>query len=235
MNKNICFIIPAYNEEKNIANVIIKCKKIGHVIVINDASTDSTKNISKKLGSIVINNKENQGYDTSIHLGLKLACKSGYNYAITIDADGQHLIKDAKKIYKYLKKGFIISAGIRGKKQRIMENIFELYTSFFFGLYDPLCGLKGYNLKITKKYGLLNKKNYIGTSALLNAKKKGAKVFQVKISQKQRLGMSKFGGDFYGNFKIFRSFCLIVIRDIFNLFNMKKNDNLKNNNYNEFK
>ena len=90
-----------------------------------------------------------------------------------------------------------------------------------------MCGLKGYNLKITKKYGLLDKKNYIGTLVLLNAKRKGAKVLQVKISQKQRLGMSKFGGDFYGNFKIFRSFCLFIIKDIFKLFNMTKNGNLK--------
>ena len=48
MNKNICFIIPAYNEE-NIAKVILKCKKIGEVLVINDGSYDNTENISKNL------------------------------------------------------------------------------------------------------------------------------------------------------------------------------------------
>ncbi len=217
MNKNICFIIPAYNEEENIAKVILKCKKIGGVMVINDGSTDNTENISIKLGSIVINNKKNKGYDTSIQEGLKSAYKLGYKYAITIDADGQHLIKDALKIYRNLKKDFIITAGIREKKQRIMEYIFEIYTKYFFDLCDPLCGLKGYNLKSNKQFGLLNKKNYIGTLVLLNAKKNGAKVKQIKISQKKRSGGSKFGGDFYGNFKILRAFCLVVVKHIFNL------------------
>ena len=224
MNNNVCFIIPAYNEEKNIKEVITKCKKIGQVMVINDASTDNTENVSKKLGSIIINNKKNNGYDSSIPEGLKSAYKRGYKYAITIDADGQHLIKDAVKIYKHLKKNFIVTAGIRKKKQRIMEYIFEIYTNYFFDLRDPLCGLKGYNLKSTKQYGLLNKRNYIGTLVLLNAKKNGAKVLQVKISQKQRLGGSKFGGDFCGNFKIFWAFFIIVIKHIFNL---NRNGNLK--------
>ena len=61
MNKNICFIIPAYNdEEKNIAKVILKCKKIGEVLVINDGSYDNTEIYQKKFGSIIINNNKNQ-------------------------------------------------------------------------------------------------------------------------------------------------------------------------------
>ena len=216
MNKNVCFIIPAYNEEKNIAKVILKCKKIGEVLVINDGSYDNTENISKKFGSIIINNNKNKGYDKSIQKGLKFAFKRGYKYAITIDADGQHLIKDALKIYTNLKKNFIVAAGIRNRKQRIMEYIFEIYTKLFFDLHDPLCGLKGYNLKSTKQYGLLNSKNYIGTLVLLNAKKKGAKILQTKISQKKRIGESKFGGDLSGNFKILKVFCTVVYKNIIN-------------------
>ena len=69
-----------------------------------------------------------------------------------------------------------------------MEYIFEIYTKLFFDLYDPLCGLKGYNLKSTKQYGLLNSKNYIGTLVLLNAnlkKKKELKFCKQKYPKKK--------------------------------------------------
>ena len=97
----------------------MKCKKIGEVLVINDGSYDNTENISKKFGSIIINNNKNKGYDKSIQKGLKFAFKRGYKYAITIDADGQHLIKDALKIYtKNENKYYIV---------KIQNNIHDTY------------------------------------------------------------------------------------------------------------
>ena len=52
--------IPAYNEEKNIASIIVKLKKISSkIIVCNDGSTDSTGLIAKELGVIVINHQKN--------------------------------------------------------------------------------------------------------------------------------------------------------------------------------
>ena len=60
--------IPAYNEEKNIASIIIKLKKISdQIIVCNDGSTDATAEIAEGLGAIVINHPKNLGYGAGIN------------------------------------------------------------------------------------------------------------------------------------------------------------------------
>ena len=59
--------IPAYNEEKNIASILVKLKKIAdNVIVCNDGSTDATGAIAEELGAIVVNHEKNQGYGAGI-------------------------------------------------------------------------------------------------------------------------------------------------------------------------
>ena len=59
--------IPAFNEEKNIASIIMKLKKVtDHIIVCNDGSTDMTEEISKELDVIVINHSRNMGYGSAI-------------------------------------------------------------------------------------------------------------------------------------------------------------------------
>ena len=64
---NITIGIPAYNEEKNIASIIVKLKKIAQkIIVCNDGSTDLTGEIAEKLGAVVINHPKNLGYGSGI-------------------------------------------------------------------------------------------------------------------------------------------------------------------------
>ena len=64
---NIAIGIPAYNEEKNIASIIVKLKKIANTIIIcDDGSTDTTAEIAKGLGAIVISHSKNQGYGAAI-------------------------------------------------------------------------------------------------------------------------------------------------------------------------
>ena len=59
--------IPAYNEEKNIASVITKLKKItDSIIVCDDGSSDLTAEIARGLGAIVISHSKNMGYGAAI-------------------------------------------------------------------------------------------------------------------------------------------------------------------------
>ena len=64
---NIIVGIPAYNEEKNIAAIITRLKKItDKIIVCNDGSSDLTSKIAEELGAIVINHERNMGYGAAI-------------------------------------------------------------------------------------------------------------------------------------------------------------------------
>ena len=91
--------IPAFNEEKNIAVLIIQLKKIADkIIVCNDGSTDLTSKIAEELGATMINHKRNLGYGAAIRsIFLKSKDLDG-DILVTFDADGQHRIEDINRV-----------------------------------------------------------------------------------------------------------------------------------------
>jgi len=96
--------IPAYNEEKNIASIIIKLQKIAdQIIVCNDGSTDSTAEIAESLGALVINHPKNLGYGAGINSIFKKSKEINSEILVTFDADGQHRIEDIEKVVAPIK------------------------------------------------------------------------------------------------------------------------------------
>ena len=100
----VCVIIPAYNEENAIADVIRGIKKtlnkakISHeVVVINDGSSDRTSKKAAAAGAKVINHILNTGSGGATSTGLRYALLNNATYAATIDADGQHHPEDLAK------------------------------------------------------------------------------------------------------------------------------------------
>ena len=89
----ILVIIPAYNEEENIEhvvnNMIEKYPQYDYV-VINDGSKDSTSDICHKNNYNIVDLPINLGLTGAFQTGLKYADLKGYDYAVQIDADGQH-------------------------------------------------------------------------------------------------------------------------------------------------
>ena len=86
-------IIPAFNEEGSILNTIEHTKESCpdyDIIVINDASTDTTKNILCESGVNYINLPINLGIGGAVQTGYKYAKENGYDIAVQVDADGQH-------------------------------------------------------------------------------------------------------------------------------------------------
>ncbi len=91
--------IPAYNEEKNIASVIMNLKKItDNIIVCNDGSDDLTAQISEKMGALVVNHDKNLGYGAAIRSLFGKSNEIDADVLITFDADGQHRVEDVKAV-----------------------------------------------------------------------------------------------------------------------------------------
>jgi len=89
-------LIPTYNNAAKLQAVIDDVRRFTHnVIIVNDGSTDETATILAHCSSLgIIDLKENKGKGNAMQLGFKRAMELQYNYAITIDSDGQHLAKD---------------------------------------------------------------------------------------------------------------------------------------------
>jgi glycosyltransferase involved in cell wall biosynthesis len=91
--------IPAFNEEKNIASIILKLNKITDTIIVcNDGSNDLTGIIAEKMGAIVINHKRNLGYGAGICSLFLKAREIDVDVLITFDGDGQHRIQDIQTV-----------------------------------------------------------------------------------------------------------------------------------------
>ncbi len=87
-------IIPAYNEGKNLKKVIMGLKQICphyDYIIINDGSTDDTKELCIRNGYNVINLPKNEGLANAVRKGMEYALENGYDAGLQFDADGQHL------------------------------------------------------------------------------------------------------------------------------------------------
>ena len=102
------FICPCYNEEKNIGFVLDELEKpeiagIADVLIMNDASSDSTNWVAKARGHAVVTHVFNLGYGSGIQLGYKYAIRRGYKYVIQMDADGQHDVCNIPVIYDRLR------------------------------------------------------------------------------------------------------------------------------------
>ena len=104
----LAIVIPAYNEQSTIKQVLADIhrvfKKIPHdVIVVDDGSKDATADIAAENHALVISHILNSGSGAATTTGLTYALAKNYDYAVTIDADGQHSAKDLLNTYQYLK------------------------------------------------------------------------------------------------------------------------------------
>ncbi len=83
--------IPAYNEERSIAKVILQAQRYADVVVVcDDGSSDMTAKISERLGAVVVRHQRNLGYGAAIQSLFKEARRQGADVLVTLDADGQH-------------------------------------------------------------------------------------------------------------------------------------------------
>ena len=94
----IAIVIPAFNEETTIYDVVQSVEKYGLVIVVNDASIDRTKQMAEDAGAIVVSHKENQGYDGALNSGFLKAEMLNCKAVVTFDADGQHSAEFIEKL-----------------------------------------------------------------------------------------------------------------------------------------
>lgn len=205
-------VIPAFNEGETIGKVVLKCREYGVPIVVDDGSSDRTCEVSHQEGAEVVCHGANRGYDAALNSGFIKASELQCKYVITIDADGQHDPELLGKVAALLEHDADIVIGNRDQRQRFAELCFGMLTKFLYGISDPLCGLKGYRMKVYDALGHFDSYDSVGTELALFAVRSGYLLRQIPITVHERHGSPRFGRKLNANYKIFRAMWLSLVK-----------------------
>jgi len=183
--------LPAYNEEKNIAKIIVQLKKVAdQIIVCDDGSTDLTSRIAESLGAIVIKHPKNLGYGSAIRSIFLKSREINSEILVTIDADGQHKIEDIEKVAKPVVDGQAdVSIGSRfldkhdnaPKYRKLGINIITKVTNSSLSekITDAQSGFRAYNNKVLQGLTPSDSGMGISTEILIKSSNLGFKIAEV--------------------------------------------------------
>lgn len=201
----VALVIPALNESESIAGVVAAVRRYGQPIVVDDGSTDGTGVLAIAAGAVVVTHATNRGYDRALESGLKRAVDDGYDFVVTLDADGQHKPELLAPVLEQLFAGADMVIGVRDRHQRFSESVFSTTAKLLWGIADPLCGMKGYRIARLGAISGLCTYASIGTELALRAARSGWRIAQVPISTSSRKGASRFGAGVRANWMILKA------------------------------
>lgn len=201
----VAIVIPAFNEEAAICAVVSAVSTYGVAVVVNDGSSDNTAQVAAAAGALVVSHSLNRGYDNALATGLNKAVVDKFDFAITLDGDGQHESLLIEHFLCELICGADLVIGVRDRYQRVSEMIFAKIATILWGISDPLCGMKGYRLSKLKGVKSFCSYPSIGTELAIRASRSGWKIQQVEVRTRERDGRSRFGAGLYANWLILRA------------------------------
>lgn len=197
MKSELLIVIPAYNEEENIKNVVELIKNQYDqydYIVVNDGSKDRTADICYENGYEILDLPVNLGLAGAFQAGLKYAYKKDYQYAIQFDADGQHKPEYISNMLERIKEGYDIVIGSRFvciRKDRSMRMIGSRMITVAIKwttkvrISDPTSGMRMFSRKMIEEFAKnLNYGPEPDTISYLI--KNGAKISEVPVTMDER-------------------------------------------------
>ncbi|MBS1598047.1 MAG: DUF2062 domain-containing protein [Bacteroidetes bacterium] len=189
-----CVIIPTFNNAGTLKQVIADVSAYTtNIIVVNDGSTDGTKNILQTFPFIqAVQYEKNVGKGWAIRQGFAKATELGYHFAITIDSDGQHFAKDLTSFIQKLettKDAIVIGARNMDQSSVPGKSSFgNKFSNFWFkvetGIAQPdtQSGYRLYPIELLKKIKFLTRKYEFEIEVLVRAAWKGIHVESIPVT-----------------------------------------------------
>ncbi|GMR05137.1 MAG: glycosyltransferase family 2 protein [Thermodesulfobacteriota bacterium] len=196
-------IIPAYNEEANIGGVIsdvMENVSEAHILVVDDGSFDSTATTARRHGVTVLSHPYNMGIGATMQTGYKYAAKKGYDIAVQVDADGQHLADQIthllgplieKKADLVVGSRFIAESGYRPSLARSAGMaFFSRLVSFIIKekVTDTTSGFRAAGRPCIEFFSHRYPDDYPEVEALVLLHKKGFSIMEVPVKMAERKG-----------------------------------------------
>ncbi len=189
--------IPAYNEEKSIAKVVMKAREYtDKVVVCDDGSSDLTGAIAEALGAEVIRHKENCGYGVALQSLFDRARELEAVALITLDADGQHMVEEIPSLVQPVLQGeadVVIGSRLlhenRGEQTgpwyrragiRLITKVSNAASEL--SLKDAQSGFRAYNCHALDCLSMSEEGMGASVEILLQARKRGLRVKEVSTT-----------------------------------------------------
>ncbi|MBI2476618.1 glycosyltransferase family 2 protein [Candidatus Uhrbacteria bacterium] len=158
----IVAVIPAFNEESRVADVIRRSLSyVDAVLVIDDGSRDKTAERAREAGAIVVTHPMNRGLGASLGTGLTGARMLRADIAVTLDADGQHLPEEIPALIAPLSHGHDVVFGSRmlerkghmPRMRRVFQRLSNYLTFVLFGAWvtDSQSGFRAFSRRALEK------------------------------------------------------------------------------------
>jgi glycosyltransferase involved in cell wall biosynthesis len=188
-----CVLVPTYNNSKTLGKLLQELSEYtDQIIVVNDGSTDTTTEILAQFQSLhQINYKTNVGKGWALRCGFKKALELGFQYAITIDSDGQHFPEDLPNFLSQVEKnpGCLIigkrnmeQAGIPGKSSfgnKFSNFWYWVETGYTMG--DTQSGYRLYPIELLQSMKFFTRKFEFEIEVIVRAAWKGILITAVPV------------------------------------------------------
>lgn len=189
----ITVIIPAYNEEKTIQQVIREVKSYTeNIIVIDDGSTDNTRKMAEQEGAIIYHHIINRGLGGALSTGIQAALLGEADIFLTFDADGQHRAEDIPKMIKPIieeEADIVIGSRLLNLSKnmpvfrKLANHIANAITYILFGIKttDSQSGLRCFNKKTAQLIDIKTNSMEVSSEIIKEIKNHNLKFVEVPI------------------------------------------------------
>jgi len=194
-------LIPVYNEQATIGQLIKDCRNYSDdIYVVDDGSIDRSSEIAKNEGAIIIKHNRNKGKGASLHSGFKEIFKKDFDAVIIMDGDGQHDPIEIPRFIQKCKEGNIdLILGNRVKKKnmpfirRLTNKFMSSIISSIVGqkIPDSQCGFRLIKRGILKKIDIKASNFEIESEIIIKAWRMGGRIVSIPISTIYRREKSK--------------------------------------------
>ncbi len=188
--RRVVAVIPAYNEERRIGDVVRRARRfVDRVIVVDDGSSDGTAREAREAGAEVVAHPVNMGKWAALRTGVRAALSEGADVIVTLDADGQHLPEEIPRLVSALE-GADVAAGFRSREgmpmiRRLSNFITTNILRVLFGVRvrDSQCGFRAYSRRAAEILLQVKGSGYEGeTESLVLLARAGMRFRDVPVS-----------------------------------------------------
>lgn len=213
-------LIPAFNEQDSIFDVVRECFSFtSQVVVVDDGSRDATRAQGLDAGAVVLSHEVNMGVCGALLTGFRYAARRDISAVVQIDGDGQHPVSDAARVYSQLcELDFDLVIGSRfcagstyevGAIQSMGMALLRKSTKWRTGISftDPSSGLRAFSPRLVRELSRAFPDHYLGDTyeVLCAAVRAGFRCSEVGVTMKPRLFGAPSASAFVAGLQVARS------------------------------